>query len=210
MPLLAAIAVFALEKIFEIQFVNDFLSDMPTTLQTMSTYIIVITLFVIFGGPVISLAKKRTRYLERFLVAPVLLTLPIIELYLEYLPELINSFEVALVLLATIVLYAPFITLLFVSAFASLNMEKVEQVKWNIFEKLGMILVIYHFIIPTVYLVLGTFNITFLDEIYSTIYFMDSDSDLINTILTVADIAIPILIMITRTFQNKRKRAQFV
>ena len=205
LPLLAFLAVFVMQKITEFQIVRDFLGDMPQTLQTMSSYIILITIFVIFGGPVLSLAKKKTRYLERFLVAPTLLSIPIMSLYMEYIPKFINSMDMALMFVAVLLLYAPFITIMYISAFASLNMEKVITVKWNIFEKIGMLLVVYHFVIPTIYLVLGTLNITTFNEIYSIIYFVDNDTELINTIFTVANVAIPILIMVLRTFQNRKK-----
>ena len=205
LPLIATLAAFVMEKVFEFQIVRDFLGDMPTTLQTMSTYIIVITLCVIFGGPILSLAKKRTRYLERFLVAPVLLSIPIMTLYIEHVPELLNSVDLAIMMVLGMALYIPFITILFISAFASLNMENVEAIKWNIFEKVGMLLVIYHFIIPAIFIVLGTLNITLFDEVYSVIYFTDSDSELISNVLTAANVIIPLLIMIVRTFQNRKR-----
>lgn len=209
LPLLAFLAVFIYQKIMEFQMVRDFLGGMPTTLQTMSTYIILITIFVILGGPVLSLAKKRTRYLERFLVAPTLLSIPLMSLYIEYIPKFINSIDMALVFLATLLLYAPFVTLMFVSAFASLNAEKVENIKWNFLEKVGMLFVIYNFIIPTIYLILSTLNVTAFNEIYSIIYFVDNDSEMINTIFTAIYIALPFSIMLFRTLQN-RKRAKRV
>lgn len=205
LPLIATLAAFVMQKVFEFQIVRDFLGDMPTTLQTMSTYIIVITLCVIFGGPILSLAKKRTRYLERFLVAPVLLSIPIMTLYIEHVPELLNSVDLAIMMVLGLALYIPFITILFISAFASLNMENVEAIKWNIFEKVGMVLVIYHFIIPTIFIVLGTLNITLFDEVYSVMYFTDSDSELISNVLTAVNVIIPLLIMIVRTFQNRKR-----
>lgn len=209
LPLLAFLAVFIYQKIMEFQMVRDFLGGMPTTLQTMSTYIILITIFVILGGPVLSLAKKRTRYLERFLVAPTLLSIPLMSLYIEYIPKFINSIDMALVFLATLLLYAPFVTLMFVSAFASLNTEKVENIKWNFLEKVGMLFVVYNFIIPTIYLILSTLNVTAFNEIYSIIYFVDNDSEMINTIFTAIYIALPFSIMFFRTLQN-RKRAKIV
>lgn len=205
LPLIATLAAFVMQKVFEFQIVRDFLGDMPTTLQTMSTYIIVITLCVIFGGPILSLAKKRTRYLERFLVAPVLLSIPIMTLYIEHVPELLNSVDLAIMMVLGMALYIPFITILFISAFASLNMENVEAIKWNIFEKVGMLLVIYHFIIPSIFIVLGTLNITLFDEVYSVMYFTDSDSELISNVLTATNVIIPLLIMIVRTFQNRKR-----
>ena len=205
LPLIATLAAFVMQKVFEFQIVRDFLGDMPTTLQTMSTYIIVITLCVIFGGPILSLAKKRTRYLERFLVAPVLLSIPIMTLYIEHVPELLNSVDLAIMMVLGMALYIPFITILFISAFASLNMENVEAIKWNIFEKVGMLLVIYHFIIPSIFIVLGTLNITLFDEVYSVMYFTDSDSELISNVLTAINVIIPLLIMIVRTFQNRKR-----
>lgn len=205
LPLIATLAAFVIQKVFEFQIVRDFLGDMPTTLQTMSTYIIVITLCVIFGGPILSLAKKRTRCLERFLVAPVLLSIPIMTLYIEHVPELLNSVDLAMMMVLGMALYIPFITILFISSFASLNMENVEAIKWNIFEKVGMVLVIYHFIIPTIFIVLGTLNITLFDEVYSVMYFTDSDSELISNVLTAVNVIIPLLIMIVRTFQNRKR-----
>ena len=205
LPLLGFLAVFILQKIMDLQIVKDFLGNMPTTLQTMSSYIILITIFVIFGGPVLSLAKKKTRYLERFLVAPTLLSIPIMSLYMEYIPKFINSFDMSLMFMAALLLYSPFITLLYISAFASLNTEKVETIKWNILEKLGMILVIYNFIIPTIYMVLLTLNITMFNEIYSIISFVDYDSAMITTIFTAIYIAVPLSIMFFRTLQNRKK-----
>lgn len=207
-PIMVALSSLIVYGVSQLDFIVDLLSSMPNTLNQIAICLFIGTIFLLLAGPIVKIAKTRTAYLERFMVPTALLSFPITWLCLKLLLEYKNG-ELKLILyVVSLFLYLPFVTLLFIRSFVnSDNSKTVKAPKWNIFDKVGMLLVIYIFIIPTVYLVISLFkNIDILNKIINVMYFVGNQgvSKNLDTVLLVATLAITSLIMIVRTVIIKK------
>ena len=142
----------------------------------------------------------------RFLIVPSLLSLPLLLGIVKLVSEFSSSLELILYLASVIVLYIPYMgTLIIRGIILNLNSENMDVVKWNIFEKIGMFIAIYIFVIPFAQMLLLSLDITFFEGIFSILYFSKVDSNVISIVMLVACILISILIMISRTINRGRK-----
>lgn len=215
-PVIVLVCSFIIYFVMDFDFVSDFLLDMPGMLNKIAVFLIIATVCLICSGPIIKVAKSRTVYLERFIVAPMLLSLPISWLFLKMLTKIQpESYETALkfsaILLLGVMLFFPFCLLLLMKSFVnSDNRKTVKAPVWSIFDKLGMLMVIYTIVIPAIYIMSTLFEIefmlNFMNDIMNVIYFVDnpSISQHLDLVFLVGAPVVAALIMITRTMIQKR------
>ena len=212
-PIMVVISASILYFIFKLDFVTKLMSEMPTSLNRIAICILIGTLCLICSGPIINVAKKRTGYLERFMIVPLLLSLPISSFLIELLSKVGNidisintALDLAIILILSIIIYFPFGLLLLIRAFTNSNNKQLSSPVWNIWEKLGMLVVIYIIIIPAISMILLLFEVNFINDILKVIYFTNnpSISEHFGTVLFFVNIALSILIMITRSITKKR------
>lgn len=208
-PIMVAICSVITYYLFKMEFVNDIFSNMPEMLNKISICLVIGTLCLILSGPIIKLSKMRTVYLERFMIAPLLLSLPISWFFLKIITELevVSSIDAAVVLILAVAIYFPFCVLLFVRAFSnSDNRKTVKAPVWSIFDKIGMFLVLYTTIIPGIYIITSIFEAEFMSGVINAIYFVENPdiSQHLDLVFLVLAPIIAVLSMITRTMIQKR------
>ena len=203
---LLAVISFILIKLLYSDIALKMLNSPPSTLDGVIIDLIIFGVCFIAGTPIIRIAKSKTNSILRFLIVPTLLSLPILLVILKLLTEMNVSIKLLSFLASIVLFYVPFVgTLLVNGSIKKLNSESVDVVKWNIFEKIGMVIATYIFIIPLVYLVFSTLNITIFDGIYSTLYFTNSNSDTFGKFIAIICTVIPILIMVFRMISQRKK-----
>lgn len=182
------------------------LLHLPSILASFTSFVLFVLLCYLTTIPVISMARKKTNSILRFLVVPSLLSLPALLGFLKISFEFINSFKFLIFMTGLVVFYSFYMgTLIVRGIILNLNSENMDVVKWNICEKLGMVLVVYLFVIPFIRTLLLSFDITFFEGIYSTLYFENVDSNVLGIVLLVACIVISLAIIISRTLSSGRK-----
>lgn len=172
--------------------------------------LIILTIIIILNSiavvPLIRIIKKKNNSILRVLLVPALLSYPLAQLILLLFSKYNSSIEDLLNIALIFSMYIPFVGLLLVNgAVKSWNSENVDIVKWNIFEKIGVILVIYIFIIPLSQFILTCMGVTLFDGIYSFLYFSNAKTNVISYIFTVLGVIIPLLIMISRVISRRRR-----
>lgn len=203
---LLAVISFILIKLLYSDMALKILNSLPSTLDGVIIDLIIFSVCFIAGTPIIRIAKSKTNSILRFLIVPTLLSLPVLLVILKLLTEMNVSIKLFSFLASIVLFYVPFVgTLLVNGAIKKLNSESVDIVKWNIFEKIGMVIATYIFIIPLVYLVFSTLNITIFDGIYSTLYFTNSNSDTFGKFIAIICTVISILIMVFRMISQRKK-----
>ena len=182
------------------------LLHLPSILASFTSFVLFVLLCYLTTIPVISMARKKTNSILRFLVVPSLLSLPALLGFLKISFEFINSFKFLIFMTGLVAFYSLYMgTLIVRGIILNLNSENMDVVKWNICEKLGMVLVVYLFVIPFIRTLLLSFDITFFEGIYSILYFENVDSNVLGIVLLVACIVISLAIIISRTLSSGRK-----
>lgn len=182
------------------------LLHLPSILASFTSFVLFVLLCYLTTIPVISMARKKTNSILRFLVVPSLLSLPALLGFLKISFEFINSFKFLIFITGLVAFYSLYMgTLIVRGIILNLNSENMDVVKWNICEKLGMVLVVYLFVIPFIRTLLLSFDITFFEGIYSILYFENVDSNVLGIVLLVACIVISLAIIISRTLFSGRK-----
>lgn len=182
------------------------LFQLPSILASFASFVLIVLLCYLTTIPVISMAKKKTNSILRFLVVPSLLSLPALLGFLKIALEISNSLKFVVFMTGLVAFYSFYMGTLVVRGIVlNLNSENMDVVKWNICEKLGMVLVSYLFVIPFIRSLLLSFEITFFEGIYSTLYFENVDLNVMGIALLVACIVISLAIIISRTLSSGRK-----
>lgn len=177
----------------------------PQSLRGILGFFIIFGFCLLASVPIIKFVKSKTNSVLRFLIVPSLLSLPLMYAIIELISSMNLSDEWALVFASTVVFYIPFVgTLLTNGIVKNFNSENMDIVKWNIFEKIGMVLCIYMFLIPLLQLFLECLNINFFDKINDILYFANSDSNIYSVIIFISCLIVPIFIMASRIISRRK------
>ncbi len=207
-PLLSILAAVIYVKLNEIDAFSKTILKMPDMISKFATWAIIAIICFVLGKPVVALAKRNSKNVERFLVAPAVLSYAVYALLLYLIEisvfEMSSSLNIKLVLYigAGAIFYLYYVTFLFIQAFVANNSGNDFAVKWNIFEKLGFIFIFYVFMIPTIASIVP---VEFLTEFVQLIQLTDTSvGEYMGTIMLCLSIGIPILITISRLIQKKK------
>ncbi len=219
-PILSLISAACLYFILNLGAINKFIADMPSALTNIALFLVIATICLLLSGPIIALARKRTAYVVRYLIAPTLLSIPAMNLLMELVGKIkIDSMETMTQIIGILVIAMPiyfaFIIFLLIRGFVNGNGDvRIQAPKWTIFDKLGMLFVIYFLVIPGIYMICSIIglNIKFLNDALEIIYFTNNEdiSQYIEPLFTIGSPIIAALGMILRSiiiFKNSRKRA---
>lgn len=200
------VTTFLEAKVIGSKAVASILVHLPYSILEFVIFALLILVCYCTTIPVIKLARKKTNSVLRFLIVPSLLSLPILLGIVKVITSINSSFELFIYMAGIMLFYIPYMgTLLIRGIVIKLNSENIDVVRWNIFEKMGMFVSIYIFIIPLIEMLLVSFDITIFDGIYSALYFANSDSNVLGIVLLVACIVLSILIIVSRTLSRGRK-----
>ena len=202
-PVLVLLASFIVTKISALSFIISLLAGSPAVLSTTVSIVIIAVVCFILGKPIVMLAKSESQYIERFLVAPAAATYALYLLYGKIITALgLMDFELAIYYLAGSVFMFYYVTFLFVQAFVSTNTDEKPKVKWNIFEKIGVIYIVYFFIINAL---VSIAQVDFLDDFIELIYLTNTPiGQYIDDIFLIGSIFLPILIIGSRLIESKK------